>query len=52
MSEANFLAAISIHLYLYCSIKYIRQWGSVIVNDFTSSSIRYFFCKKAKDVPI
>lgn len=33
MSAANFLAAISIHLYLYCSIKYIKQWGSVIVNN-------------------
>ena len=36
MSAANFLAAISIHLYLYCSIKYIKQWGSVIVKQWGS----------------
>ena len=37
MSATNFLAAISIHLYLYCSIKYIKQWGSVIVNNSPTS---------------
>ena len=42
MSAANFLAAISIHLYLYCSIKYIKQWGSVIVNNSPTSPLLFY----------
>ena len=42
MSAANFLAAISIHLYLYCSIKYIKQWGSVIVNNSPTSPLWFW----------
>ena len=52
MSAANFLAAISIHLYLYCSIKYIKQWGSVIVNNSPTSPLLFYPCSErpaAKD---